>query len=236
MSVHLTFDIDWAPDWSIEEVLVTLEKYDVKGTFFCTHQTDLNNEILSKGHNLGIHPNFLPGTTQGSDTESIIEYLINIAPHATSLRTHALVQSSPLMHEIFSKFPQLKYDLSLLTPSIPLSRFIDWKFDGVAFRRIHYQWEDDACFWDKSYDWGKIKVLSPFFVMDFHPIHISLNSCSLINYSKFKSSLGGVSMMNSSRANITNFINKDLGAKDALEYILDNHICISFEDLVCGLE
>ena len=236
MPVHLTFDIDWAPDWSIAEVLEILEQYNVKGTFFCTHQTDLNSEILSKGHNLGIHPNFLPGTTQGHNTESIIEYLLNIAPNAISLRTHALVQSSPLLHEIFSKFPQLKYDLSLLTPSIPLMRFIDWKFDGVAFKRIYYQWEDDACFWDENYAWDNVEVLSPFFVMDFHPIHLSLNSCSLAAYHEFKSSLVGVSMMESSRADAAKFINRNIGAKDALACILDAKDCISFEELVCGLE
>ena len=72
--------------------------------------------------------------------------------------------------------------------------------------------------------------------MDFHPIHLSLNSCSLAAYHEFKSSLVDVSMMESSRADAAKFINRNIGAKDALACILDAKDCISFEELVCGLE
>ena len=50
---HLTFDIDWAPDASIELCLDLLGRHGVKGTFFATHVTDMNREIVSRGHDLG---------------------------------------------------------------------------------------------------------------------------------------------------------------------------------------
>ena len=72
MKIHLTFDIDWAPDWIIEEVLTILDLKKVKGTFFITHETPLNREIALRGHNLGIHPNFLPGSSHGKNVFEII--------------------------------------------------------------------------------------------------------------------------------------------------------------------
>ena len=58
-SYALTFDIDWAPDFAILHCLELLENAGCKATFFATHNTTLNHEIIDRGHNLGIHPNFL---------------------------------------------------------------------------------------------------------------------------------------------------------------------------------
>jgi len=234
MATHLTFDIDWAPDWSIIECLEILAKSKTKATFFCTHATPLNEEIKRSGHNLGIHPNFLQGTTQGSSTTEIIANLLDLAPSATCMRTHALVQSSPLLHEIFSCFSQLKFDFSLLTPGIGLSKLIYWHFDNVKFHRINYQWEDDAFFWNKEYTWTSFMPESPNFVMDFHPIHVSLNSSSLANYQNLKSNLNGA-MSRTSPKDCKKFINEKSGTRNALEYAISEFNCISFEDLLCEL-
>ncbi len=235
MAIHLTFDIDWAPDWSIYEVLDLLEKAQVKATFFCTHPTKLNKEILRLGHNLGIHPNFLSGTTQGSTTYEIIEYLLGLAPNATCMRTHALVQSSPLLHEIFLSFPQLKYDFSLFTAGLGLSKLIYWNFDGAEFWRINYQWEDDACFWNPDYSWTNYQFESPHMVMDFHPIHVSLNSMNLLSYQGFKRTTRGKPMSMTTRSDAVPYINDRTGTRDALNHALQLSTCIGFEDLLCEL-
>ena len=75
MAFHLTFDIDWAPDWCLEELLSILDSKKVKATFFCTHKTSINKTIEQSGHNLGIHPNFLPGSSQGKNVSEIINNL-----------------------------------------------------------------------------------------------------------------------------------------------------------------
>ena len=96
----LTFDIDWAPDFAILHCLELLDDARCKATFFATHSTPLNQEIVNRGHNLGIHPNFLPNSSQGSSVQEIISECLSYAPDAWCMRTHALVQSSPLLHEI----------------------------------------------------------------------------------------------------------------------------------------
>ena len=41
MNYHITFDIDWAPDFTINYCLQILKKKNIKATFFATHRTDL---------------------------------------------------------------------------------------------------------------------------------------------------------------------------------------------------
>ena len=117
----LTFDIDWAPNFVISHCLNLLDSANCKATFFATHSTPLNNEIVERGHNLGIHPNFLKGSSHGSNVKEIISECLSYAPHAWCMRTHSLMQSSPLLHEIFSNFPQLKLDVSLLMHRSPFA-------------------------------------------------------------------------------------------------------------------
>ena len=146
VEVSLTFDIDWAPDYAILKCLDLIESASCKATFFATHHTTMNQEIVNRGHNLGIHPNFLPGSSHGSNVDEIIAECLSYAPNAWCMRTHSLVQSTPLLFEIFSKFPQLKLDVSLFMHRSPYAHKVDWSFDEVTFERLLYNWEDDAQF------------------------------------------------------------------------------------------
>ena len=44
-SVHITFDLDWCPDFMLEEVLELLSQYKIKSTFFITHKTKLLKKL-----------------------------------------------------------------------------------------------------------------------------------------------------------------------------------------------
>ena len=182
----LTFDIDWAPDYAILKCCDLVENANCKATFFATHDTPINREIISRGHNLGIHPNFLPGSSHGTDVQTIISECLKYAPEAWCMRTHSLVQSSPLLQEIFGSFPQLKLDVSLLMHRSPFAHKTKWDFDGVSFDRLLYNWEDDAQF--SAFNMKEIPEL--FFgeltVFDFHPIHVFLNSTDGSEYRKLK--------------------------------------------------
>ena len=188
---HLTFDIDWAPDFCISNILNKLKNAQIKATFFVTHLSDIIVDIINQGHNVGLHPNFLPNSSQGKNLDEIMDYLFKIAPNAIALRTHALVQSSPLLWELFSKFPQLKFDISLFTYKFPLVKVFDWTFEGVSFKRINYNWEDDCAFFDSEFLWNKPKFYSDITVFDFHPIHVALNSRDNKNYNRLKNNISG---------------------------------------------
>ena len=162
----LTFDIDWAPDYAILKVW-PWRVLGIKPPSLLYDQ-----EIINRGHNLGSHPNFLEGSSHGSSVEEIVNKCFTYAPNAWCMRTHCLVQSTPLLHKIFSNFPQLKLDVSLLMHRSPFAHKVTWNFYGTSFDRLLYNWEDDAQF--SSYEDNTIPEL--FFgeltVFDFHPITI----------------------------------------------------------------
>ena len=200
---HLTFDIDWAPDFCIEIILKKLRKKKIKGTFFLTHETDIISEIYNEGHNVGIHPNFFDGSTQGNSKMNIVENLLSLSPNINSIRTHGLLQSTNLLYDIFKNFNELKHDFTMYTPTISSSKF-NWSYRDVSFWRYNYNWEDDFFFGENFPKYSELNLLKRM-IFNFHPIHIFLNSKNFDNYEKLKSKF--------------NF--KNLKKKQAIEFI--NH-------------
>ena len=230
---HLTFDIDWAPDFCVSQVLDKLADYGVKATFFVTHPSDIIKDIENKGHTIGLHPNFLPNSSHGSTTRKIIDYLLDIAPQATVLRTHALVQSTPLLFDIFSNYEQLKLDLSICMYRFPhVGRFL-WDFYNVSFERINYNWQDDAAFSDKAFDWSCVEFFGDIDILDFHPIHVALNSSSNDCYQRLKDDLNGESLNNFSEKNLRPYVYESHGASTYLDAILSSKArSISLEQIL----
>lgn len=73
----ITIDVDWAPDFIIAEVANYLIEKEVKATWFISHD---NPEIrrLSDYPDLfevGLHPNFNEGSTQGDSPRKVMTYL-----------------------------------------------------------------------------------------------------------------------------------------------------------------
>ena len=228
----LTFDIDWAPDYAISHCLELLENAECKATFFATHSTPLNLEIIDRGHNLGIHPNFLPGSSQGSDVKEIISECLDYAPDAWCMRTHALVQSTPLLHEIFSKFPQLKLDVSLFMHRSRFAHKVRWDFNGVSFDRLLYNWEDDAQFSGFIKDKMPDLFFGELTVFDFHPIHVFLNSTDGSEYRKLKMEQSLVSLSSLDAHVAEKYINHGLGTRSYLKGVLaSKNRCIGLDEI-----
>jgi len=216
----LTFDIDWAPDYAIEHCLNLLEQNKVSATFFATHSTPMNSEIRKRGHILGIHPNFLPNSSHGKSINEIIDSCLCFTQDAWCMRSHALVQSTPLLFEIFSKFPQLKLDVSLLMHRSKFAHKCIWEFNGIAFERILYNWEDDLEFSKQRYCSEKDLFFGDLTVYDFHPIHVVLNSSNGSEYKKLKENLNGEHLINQKKQNILRYKNSKIGIEDHLKTIL----------------
>ena len=72
--ILITLDIDWAPDFIIKKVDEMLKERNIKSTWFVTHKSaHLKNLSKNRNYELGIHPNFLPNTTQGKTPKEILE-------------------------------------------------------------------------------------------------------------------------------------------------------------------
>lgn len=198
----ITLDCDWAPDFILDSVFEKLENLKIKSTWFITN----NSKFVQKNHDnplieLGLHPNFSPDSTQGKTPESILENLKNILPHAKSIRTHGLMQSSNLL----SKFHDfgIENDVSIILPRT--INIIPHYSKYLKLFRYPFFWEDDEEF--SYFNWSLDALMlktSGMKIFDFHPIHIFLNSNNIDSYLKLKDDIG---LRNVSESNIHEFIN-----------------------------
>ncbi|MBL0942496.1 MAG: hypothetical protein IBJ00_07225, partial [Alphaproteobacteria bacterium] len=192
--IALTFDIDWAPDWSVKECAELCAQYSIPATFFATHASPFLEQLKKEQlFEIGIHPNFLQPSSQGTNEKEIMNYMMRLVPNAISMRTHGLFQSSNLLFMIINEYKQIKYDFSLCLPNnsklLPFNYFDN---NEQFFTRIPYQWEDDLFFTlpakEKKLD-NIIFKQAHYEIFDFHPIHVSLNSNNVENYNRLKKSL-----------------------------------------------
>ena len=188
--IVLTLDVDWAPDCAINFVAERLLAHRVRATWFVTHTSPaiLALRRYPDLFELGIHPNFLPGSTHGETPEVVLRHCMALVPHATSMRSHALMQSTPLLDTVMRETP-IETDVSLFLPRAKAVEFIEYHRPGRTLLRVPYVWEDDfemesgdPC-WELSPLFGRGEGLK---VFNFHPIHIYLNSADIGPYHRLK--------------------------------------------------
>jgi len=188
--IFLTFDIDWASDEVITFTLDIIERYDVKATFFITHNTRLLQRMRENPNiELGIHPNFnllLNGNiSQGKNLHEVIEQCLKIVPDAVSVRSHSMVQSTPIL-DAFVKYG-LRFEVNHFIPLNANIEMIPWLLWNKLIK-VPYFWEDDICCayslngWMDGWNIPLHLSYKGIKVFDFHPIHIFLNTDELNRY------------------------------------------------------
>lgn len=187
----VTLDTDWAPDWVIDEVARMLINNNVKATWFVTHQSPAIDRLRERLDlfELGIHPNCLPGSTQGKTEDEVLAHVKKIVPGAISMRTHGLYQTTRFLMKAAESYG-IRLDVSLLLPGADHLMPHRLCFsDGVSIWRVPYFWEDDfemfkpsPC-WNLSDGWINSNGLK---IFAFHPIHVVINTVSHHSYKKLK--------------------------------------------------
>ena len=206
----LTFDCDWAPDFVINDIINLLDAEKIKATFFITNNSQILKKLRgNKLFEIGIHPNFFPKSTQGSNEDSILNNLKQIVPEAKSIRTHGLFQSTPLVKK-FQEYG-IENDLSLFLQNTPNIVPHYSKFFNLF--RFPYFWEDDVAITEKV-NWSfedPLYHVNGLKIFNFHPIHVFLNSNNMDNYENLKKEIG-LEQLN--EENIKNYVNQsDIGVK-----------------------
>jgi hypothetical protein len=190
-SVCLTIDADWAPDCAIDLVREILCEHDVKATFFATHASPALGRLRERPDlfELGIHPNFLPGSTHGASVAEVLDHCMGIVPEATSMRSHCLVQSTPLHQEVLRRTP-IDTDVSLLLPGARPLLPVSYHHADRSLLRVPYGWEDTAAMEAGALAHPTLDASHPHLqVVAFHPIHVLLNSRSMHDYQRLKSAV-----------------------------------------------
>lgn len=183
----ITFDIDWAHDEIIHDLIDLVSQTKVPTTWFFTHDTKTLDRLRENdSFELGIHPNFnnlLVGDFyNGRTATEVVERLMGFIPEATVARSHSITQSS--------RITQIFRSVGITHESndyIPITANIEirpWRLEsGVV--RVPYFWSDElACssypdiMISKALDSRGLKIF------DFHPIHVFLNTESLDRYER----------------------------------------------------
>jgi len=182
----LTFDVDWAAEFVIADTLSLLKKSSLKATFFATHYSpSLQEAEACNDVSIGLHPNFekllVGDVSNGKNSAEVLERLIRLYPAARFVRSHCLTSSSRLK--------QLFFDTGFVVESSTILQDVTtiplpWKeFCGLT--QVPITWEDDV--WlskRKESESGWIGAIrqDALNVINFHPIHIYLNSSNLDLY------------------------------------------------------
>jgi hypothetical protein len=226
----ITFDIDWAPDWAIALCRDLCREAGVPATFFATHPSDILIELQADPlFEIGIHPNFLPGSSHGCSTEDVMAHVLALAPAARSMRTHALHQSTRIFAGILREFPQIAVDVSLFLPDHPgLDGTILHLGADRPLMRLPYWWEDDVAALTPGWEWtSRPRASTGLRIFDFHPVHVALNMADLGAYERLKARTDA-RLEALSQGDFAPFVNRGPGTRTYLEALLREASSVPF--------
>jgi SAM-dependent methyltransferase len=171
----LTSDIDWASEDSIDDLVGILDRFSVKPVIMATHESAVIAGRAEAGQiELGLHPNFLPNSTHGTNVTEVIDHMFRLFPNATTFRSHSFVDSTAISREMTRRGIRYDSNLCLYMQSnlVPLQH-------ESGMIRFPIFWEDDVHRY-RGGSWHIQDVLEHFLtpglkVLNVHPIWISMN-------------------------------------------------------------
>jgi hypothetical protein len=178
--------MDWVCDEVLEFCFELIKKSEIKATFFVTHDTKVLDIFKRAGFDLGIHPNFdshFEGTEKISTLEKI-RSLKKFLPDAVCVRSHSLVRSQRLSALFIQE--DFTHESNLFIPTQYGMKLLPYE-QPKGLIQVGYNWGD--------YSWlSADKKISPdqyldcpgLKVMNFHPIHLFLNTDDISVYNKAK--------------------------------------------------
>lgn len=230
----ITLDIDWVPDFVIDFVADLFREHNVRATWFVTHASPAVERLRDDPSlfELGIHPNFLSGSTHGKTPDEVLQHCMDLVPEAVSMRSHALFQSSPLFAHILWH-SSITIDLSLLLAYAPGLQPGKFFWQGRELLRIPFFWEDDIEMERPQPVWRvePMLALAPGLkIFNFHPIHIYLNSPSIQPYTQMKRRVP--ELLAATASVMEEFVNPGAGARtffiDLVQHMaqIDQSFCV----------
>jgi len=212
--IFITFDIDWAPDHMVNHVIDLCLKCNIRATFFVTHFSETVTRMRNHPElfEIGLHPNFLPGSTQGTTEKEVLDYCKQLVPKALSVRTHCVYQHGRLYDLLNKNFGERIVDSSICMPGLNNIQPFELYTPSGCLVRVPFFWADDY------YLLGKQK-LNPADLLDmdgckvymFHPVHIYQNTRNMDEYEKRKNNQSDIS-------------DSDRNAVDGIEFLFEGFI------------
>jgi len=174
-----TTDVEWAPDWAIRDLFTLADEHGVPLTPFVTHRSDYlasrfgTRDFISRG-DVGLHPNFLPGSTHGATVDEVITTTKAIWPDAVSFRSHCFYDDTRMLRKMAEN--GFRYDSNLFAFLQPMLAPIRTVAGTV---RLPVFWEDDVHSGNQlPWDTGALRAAfeTPGLkIVNVHPLRVALN-------------------------------------------------------------
>ncbi len=190
-NVAITLDVDWAPDFVIDQAAEALVAAGVRATWFITHDSPAVQRLREHAglFELGWHPNFFPGSTHGATEPEVLAHCERLVPVARVVRMHGLLQSTRLL-ELLRRTTSVRIDVSMLLRGHAHLAVHELPLAAGSMLRVPFWWEDDVemCAADPRWSLGRSLAdgMPGLRVLNFHPIHIALDAESLAPYERLK--------------------------------------------------
>ncbi len=186
MDFVLTSDLDWASEYCVEHFLQIADRFSVKPTLFVTHDSRAARAASDDGRaDLGIHPNFLHGSSHGETLDSVVGHVLGFAPNATAVRCHRYFDTPHSAAALARHGLKIDSNICLHLQSgiapirLPngLTRFPVFFEDDVHWIGGH-EWSFDRC--AAAFSSSGLKILN------FHPFFVALNVPDADFYARHK--------------------------------------------------
>ena len=187
-SVTIGFDVDWASDFILEDVLQLASEDGVKAALFLTHISPLARKLFKeKKYDFDLHRNFekiLNGDNSNrKDAADVLRGLMIQFPGVDVVRSYSLTTSSRLKALFRDK--NFSVEICFITNGVRTKFQNFWtEFSGMTHVPITF--EDDVWFALEEGEIGahpsNILQHDALNILTFHPIHLYLNTTNVAHY------------------------------------------------------
>jgi len=113
-----TSDLDWADEEAIGMCFALFDEFEVPLTPFITHKSPCIEKRFSGWmQRVGVHPNFLEGSTHGRTVPEVCRYVQSLNPAAKFYRSHHFYSTSNIADQFRAMGSEYVSNLSLFPQS-----------------------------------------------------------------------------------------------------------------------
>jgi hypothetical protein len=182
----LTSDLDWASEDCVADFLQIAGRFSIKPTMFVTHDSAIVRRAAASGlAELGIHPNFLPGSDHGKDPAAVMDFVQRLAPKAIAMRAHRYIDAPEISAQLAAR--GLTIDSNACRH---LATGIAPEILPSGLLRLPVFFEDDI-HWMEGGGWSFATYRDAFLapglkILNFHPFFVALNAPDAAFYQRHK--------------------------------------------------
>lgn len=183
----VTVDLDWACEPAIEGLLAWLDARAIPYTVFTTHRSAAVEARLATVE-VGLHPNFAPGSSHGTTTAAVVDHVVQLPHNIAAFRCHRFEHGNDSMEAMAAAGMRVSSNVctDMDSPRPFRNRYgfleIPVFFEDGGYLRLHKPLHIDSA-WRHAVARPGPKVLL------LHPMHWALNSPTFYFMRQIKDSL-----------------------------------------------